>query len=786
MSLHQPKAQTFNYISSAAGSGKTEWAIRFSQQQNDRGFNVIIVVPTKALADSYAKRSNGDIRSIHTGNTEEVSVTADIHEIFRKQALSAVPAISIAITESAFNLLKIRHGSENWCLIKDEAIEPLTIHTIRCSDSKPFIEQWYEFHPIDPRFDALRRPFKIHSGLQLEDETDDILKPLYALQQYLDDPYLEVLVDIERLNWDNPELRYSVYVKPEIYQDFGACYFLAANFEHTFLYHMYQKSGVNWVEHKPKTAMPKYAPSSRVNIHYWHENGNWSKSRRQKCHQNSNKTVLDQYLSWFKTQEPLKDYVYVANNAEKVDLDGVRMPAVCHGLNNWGHFTKFMSCASYLINRSDEQIYQYYGVSTSDARALRNTQMFYQQLMRTDVRNYQSTKPVDIYVPTYTEARELLMYLPEASIQDCKKQASGQKTGITGKLKATWSCGDAALINQTPASNQVRIAFGRNTFETKVINIDFSSELELSKAISNPIISAGFGLNNKPYYDPSNVALITQKKSAGAPITSGNQFLRLIIARSKDTSLHGLSKTAIKQKKLNDMPFFCTGQFPDGSGFKQNDCVGNNNLIAFDLDNSDITDKQIKRLFLGCEMLIYTTPSHDVSANLRRLRVVVVCNRTMSLSEHKKLMDLYSKRLMAVSITHGLDTTKLTPWSKFYLPHKESIKNHIKREKHLLDIDAVLARLPKEPKVMAPSIDDLKFSYPITYVATGSNAEDRCRAEMSQMGKGKRSNPAVKVGGIAGKANFSPAVKQQLYEELVLRGVDKSALKKFREYAKMT
>ena len=149
-------------------------------------------------------------------------------------------------------------------------------------------------------------------------------------------------------------------------------------------------------------------------------------------------------------------------------------------------------------------------------------------------------------------------------------------------------------------------------------------------------------------------------------------------------------------------------------------------------------------------------------------------------------MDLYSKRLMAVSITHGLDTTKLTPWSKFYLPHKESIKNHIKREKHPLDIDAELARLPKEPKVMAPSIDDLKFSCPITYVATGSNAEDRCRAEMSQMGKGKRSNPAVKVGGIAGKANFSPAVKQQLYEELVLRGVDKSALKKFREYAKMT
>ena len=141
---------------------------------------------------------------------------------------------------------------------------------------------------------------------------------------------------------------------------------------------------------------------------------------------------------------------------------------------------------------------------------------------------------------------------------------------------------------------------------------------------------------------------------------------------------------------------------------------------------------------------------------------------------------------MALSTTHGLDTTKLTPWSKFYLPHKESIKKHIKREKHPLDIDAVLARLPKEPKVMAPSIDDLKFSYPITYVATGSSTVDKCRAEINQMGAGDRSNRAVRVAGTMGKANFSPELKQQLYEELVLRGVDKSALKKFREYAKMT
>ena len=436
-SIHQQEPLAFHYISSAAGSGKTQWAIEFSQQQNRKGINVLIIVPTQVLANSYAERSNGKIRSVHADNTEG-SVITRIQEVFRTQAMMNSKPRSIAITERAFNLLAFRHGSDNWCLIKDEANEPLTIHSIRCSDSKFLIEQWFEFDSIDSASDALRRPRMTAECPNLQDETDDVLKSIYELQRYIEDPRLEVLVDIERLGWASPELRYSVYVRPEMYRDFGSRYFLAANFEHTFLHCMYRNSGVNWVEYTTQTSMPKYAPAARVNIHYWSEQGSWSKYRMNKCDQKSNMTELAQYLSWFKTQETGSDYVYVANNAEPVSLDGVRMPAVCHGLNNWGHFTKFMSCASYLINKADEQIYRYYGASTSDARALRNAQMLYQQVMRTDIRNYQSDKRIDIYVPTIAEARELLMYLPDASIRDCNKQMPGQKTCTTGKLNGNW------------------------------------------------------------------------------------------------------------------------------------------------------------------------------------------------------------------------------------------------------------------------------------------------------------------------------------------------------------
>ena len=115
----------------------------------------------------------------------------------------------------------------------------------------------------------------------------------------------------------------------------------------------------------------------------------------------------------------------------------------------------------------------------------------------------------------------------------------------------------------------------------------------------------------------------------------------------------------------------------------------------------------------------------------------------MSIAEHRRIMDLYSKELMALSANHGLDASKLTPWSKFYFPHKESIKNHIKRRKHALDIDAVLARMPKEPQVIAPSSDDIELHYPTIQVATKSSVLGKCQALIGQMSKGNRRLYAV-------------------------------------------
>jgi hypothetical protein len=142
--------------------------------------------------------------------------------------------------------------------------------------------------------------------------------------------------------------------------------------------------------------------------------------------------------------------------------------------------------------------------------------------------------------------------------------------------------------------------------------------------------------------------------------------------------------------------------------------------LGFDFDGTDLSDKEIKSIFRGSKHLTYPTPSDGIKSGGRRLRVIVVCNRTMSRHEHAKVMKHLEKKITSMTPFHGLDAGKLKPYSKFLAPHAESSKK-VKR-KNLnrpdpLDIDELLREIDSdELKVKAPTRWDLSYSYPRDHI----------------------------------------------------------------------
>jgi hypothetical protein len=375
---------------------------------------------------------------------------------------------------------------------------------------------------------------------------------------------------------------------------------------------------------------------------------------------------------------------------------------------------------------------------------------------------------------------------------------SGEQTGITGTLNPTWSSTVTSTAPTHLASNV--IAYGSNIYGD-VVNINYDEDdVTGAQNIATPSSKAGdvfspegIVLNSTHltyiYDHPPKLSTNQSKKKKGAPVRSGDLFINHLCQLNDDISLAGLCQDEIDVAKRCNMRVFSTGQFIEGSSFKASECIGNNAYLAFDFDGTDLTDDDLKSIFWGAGTLIYTTPSHGIKSGGRRLRVVVVCNRTVSLAEHAKVMKHFEKKITSTTPFHGLDIGKLKPYSKFLAPHAESIdltKKNRNRQKPL-DIDALLKELDaKELKVNAPTKFDVVYAYPKSHIMrmpVGISVGRKCDDLLASMRSGNRSHPTTRIGGLC--RHLDNDFKRKMYQECQLRGADKGALDSFRRYSGM-
>jgi len=763
----------FNYIDAPAGSGKTKWAISWAKGLNKYGLNVLIVVPTIKLADEYVKRSLGVFKVIHSSKQktedDDVRVIQKLKEVFKVQAHFATESKTFVITEKAMQMLHFLEKQPKWCVIVDEASEPLKIASVLCPSSKQLIKQWFKFEKCTRKKSGLYSIQRTQDCPKIENPKDAITGSLVDLVKFMDNNKLEVLVDLEKLKGDRAILEYSVFAKPDIYARFEQTYFMSANFCDTYLFHMYKDYGVNWV---PKNlALSSADCSSRVDIHYCFEEASWSKTQREKAVLDTEDTHLQIYLQWVSSMNPHGDYIYTANESSKIDgaLNGTKIPAVSHGLNEWREFTKVVICGSYLVNNTHSRFYEHYGCSTSDARGLRNTQMIYQQIMRTNLRVPESNQRITVIVPTLTEARELLAYLPMATIHNCWKSTYGQLTNVTAKLKTSWAIKPSqTIVHEIENHNKIVMSDALFYKNQKTCNID----------LSDGEIDWYYEEQVKSSHDSS-----TCKRKRGTNKRVGSTILQTIAELNSDIDLSGVNtEDGLNWFKKNMLRMFLTGLYPDGVSFEKENCYGNSRIIAFDLDGTDLTDKQISNAFRGSELLIYTTVKNKLALDgLRRLRVVVLCNRNMTLNEHEIIMTHYKKVLMSLTDKHGIDTSKDDPWGKFVMPDRSAYIAHIKYEKKPLEVEKILRKYVSKAinKVTAPTSSDLEFDNPMGF-APNITSTPKVDALISQMQPKNRSEIAVSV---AGKLQNKPhAVKQEKLNEMIAKGIDSSAQKSARKY----
>lgn len=759
----------FKYISAPAGAGKTTRAIAHSKRMNQLGFNVLFVVPTIKLADQIANSSN-HIQAIHSNNTEKDTTASTIIN-----AISSAENESLVITEESFKRIPVWHNKENWVVIKDEAHEPLAINDVSVINSINNINEYFTFTKLDK---SSLSQVSVNNN-QLTDSTDFIFGQVKQLIDRINNNTYEVLVDCQYLTHKNPRLVYSIFELPNMYLGFNDVIFMSANFEHTFLFHQWESKGVKWADITSSWKLPSVIPNtSRVKIHYYLESEwGWSKNARLR--------LLNDYAKWVNNKLSNRDFIYVKNNSDQVKLNGKQMPAVCHGLNDHRDADCFVSTSSYLIDNKYNPFYDHYNTSISDARSLRNTQMLFQQLMRCDLRNYESTKPIDLYVPTSVEAIELLQYIPDATIVDYNKTSSGAGSNYIARLNSNWSSAFNKTTNQLPV-DCLGFTYNYSYMATEVNSINLVARKD--GGIYKLYMGGDLRATN-------STDAIKQLITLPQRYEEDHSIIKAIKLMQKYSVIS--IKTATSREEINQLKtkntWFSNAIITEGNSFKNVNVRGVHNFLAFDFDNSQITLSQLKKsIFSDLEFVHYTSISHGQSYKTGDcFRVVIPCNRNMTVAEHARLMNYFEQRIMKFD-NHGFDAVSKKVVQKWFFPHAESQITHVKTRhgakqaaKLVLDVDGLLQQIPTPAHVIVPTVADLVITNTTTntQLTTTDSLMVKIDTIINSMTPGNRSAHAVQIGGLMGKYVRDQVIKDSVFNRLVAAGVGSAAIKSAKRYA---
>ncbi len=256
---------------------------------------------------------------------------------------------------------------------------------------------------------------------------DDLIKVIQPLFRELTNQHSAVFAtraSWQRLGWEgHGQVSIHGWRAPSVCDGWNSVRIMGAFFEQSLLYAIWANLGVEFEPDKQiKVAATRHDETlgKRLTIHYFSERS-WSKTLRDKI------ASADDPLAHVKPiiADIMGDKPFLASMNKDIgdsvlamDFPNVvRIPAVCHGLNDYRHIDR-IAFLSALNNTPGHFSYmdKVFGISADHLKQARANQVAYQSLMRTSLRDADSTAEVVVLVPDIALANWLGDVFPGCKI----------------------------------------------------------------------------------------------------------------------------------------------------------------------------------------------------------------------------------------------------------------------------------------------------------------------------------------------------------------------------------
>jgi hypothetical protein len=654
-------------VSALAGAAKTYNAIRVATAGVRAGEKYLFCVPSTDLASQIevdcTKVGCSAVTAIHSEDGKDGSVVARLTRHF--QNADPYRGELLILTMAALERLKYIERRASWHLIVDELPSPVCHLPISLHENR--------HHLLDL---VTERPWNAAYSMLVASEAGTYHVVDVARNRWSDiitQQVSEVANKLLSSHWhcfalndqlarfkapaDGPNtLDFFGLLQPSIFEGFKTCTLMGACLEESLLYRHWLSLGVDFVPHPTiKPRFTQHPNGGLVTIQYAIDR-DWSARLRDTG------AVLDNITHRCKAALNGEKYVYLANKGfdHPALADGVRLPHVSHGLNNFRAYHNAMLLSALnpppaYFGLCSDMI----GLDGDDVRTAIYRTSVYQAAMRISIRD--------------------------------QKDLSPKRIQVVDKATAIW-LGDLianSKIEKLPG-NDPAPADRRRVCQPKTTAERWNNHRQ---RIRQELIAGLDYVNNVnilPLHNPTNDMLYiedTVSRNFHVGTIFRGKFAKIGIdtyglsVASFRTLLGELHSRVIRAKDYNELGCSCMFD-PDLDGDTSR---GNVNIISvsgiwLDNDGGDLSPKDFAKM-LNVPMVIYNSFSSTVK--LPKWRVWIPTSHLITPAVHKELVAQIKKMLIDRKYYgagyikkhpdlkvkhHGFDESKLTQAVLFYLP----------------------------------------------------------------------------------------------------------------------
>ena len=440
--------------------------------------------------------------------------------------------------------------------------------------------------------------------------------------------------------------------------------FMAANFKETLTYQHFVNMGCQFVPHKRIINELRYTTHTnggRLKIKYFTDRP-WSKTVMHKLTISINgeqMTALECYCRAIKQEFAGEDYLWLANNGtDDKALDGVRLPNVPHGCNQ---FQDYHRCAILsALNPTPahgEYLKAMVKVTARQVRRALLSETSYQAMGRGSIRNPDATEDYVIIVPDRMTADDVAKLYPGATIS--LLMGYDPVPPLKGK-------GGRPRIYESDADRLRHWRMKRN-----YLNIGI---------FVSPDQPAEFSATDNPPCLPLIVAEIGHSYSLFTSIEARKPAQ---VGSDTTEGIVNLLQSAFDHRDLRGVPKLRSGLitsaiFQAQAPSKTNEYVAENgSIFFFDLDTCNMPRDHVANLLLAQCVVCNSASSHTLmetrlATAYERVRLIIFANVKMTPDAYelvaRQIADELNQKAAAQGYQLGLDRSKLHRGTMVFLP----------------------------------------------------------------------------------------------------------------------